>query len=213
MKNSVLSRAGAAALAVAFTVSLPQPAHAGQSHTATRARQHQVHAGNKAFLVGHAVGTQNYVCLPSGSWLQVRALHAGGHPVQRHRTSKSSPTSSAPTRRRTTRFAPHGSTPATRASSGAKATDSIDHSSDPDFVAQGAIAWLLLRRRLERQDGPTGGDTLTKTTFVQRLNTSGGVAPATGCASLSGRRQSGVHALQADYFFYTAPNSDDDDRY
>ena len=27
----------------------------------------QVPAGNKAFLVGHAVGTQNYVCLPSGS--------------------------------------------------------------------------------------------------------------------------------------------------
>jgi hypothetical protein len=24
------------------------------------------------------------------------------------------------------------------------------------------------------EDGPTGGDTLTKTTFIQRLNTSGG---------------------------------------
>ena len=27
----------------------------------------KVPAGNKAYLVGHAVGTQNYVCLPSGS--------------------------------------------------------------------------------------------------------------------------------------------------
>src|SRR4030088_1834434 len=27
----------------------------------------QVPAGNKVFLVGHAVGTQNYVCLPSGT--------------------------------------------------------------------------------------------------------------------------------------------------
>ena len=26
----------------------------------------QVEAGNHAFLVGHAIGTQNYVCLPSG---------------------------------------------------------------------------------------------------------------------------------------------------
>src|SRR5262245_36102598 len=27
----------------------------------------EVPAGNTAFLVGHAIGTQNYVCLPSGT--------------------------------------------------------------------------------------------------------------------------------------------------
>ena len=27
----------------------------------------EVSAGNKLFLVGHAVGTQQYICLPSGS--------------------------------------------------------------------------------------------------------------------------------------------------
>src|SRR5262249_32427961 len=27
----------------------------------------QVQAGNKAYLVGHATGTQNYICVPSGS--------------------------------------------------------------------------------------------------------------------------------------------------
>jgi hypothetical protein len=55
-------------------------------------------------------------------------------------------------------------------------------SSNPGFVAQGAIAWLLLKV-VGAQDGPTGGDTLTATTFIQRLNTSGGIAPSTGCAS------------------------------
>ena len=53
-------------------------------------------------------------------------------------------------------------------------------STDPDFVKPGAIAWLLLTV-VGAKDGPTGGDTLTETTFVQRLNTSGGVAPSTGC--------------------------------
>jgi len=27
----------------------------------------QVPAGNRLFLVGHAVGTQNYICVPSGA--------------------------------------------------------------------------------------------------------------------------------------------------
>ena len=59
------------------------------------------------------------------------------------------------------------------------------------------------------QDGPTGGDKLTATTFIQRLNTSGGVAPSTNCTL-------GDQALvdyEADYFFYkdaedTTDNSD-----
>jgi hypothetical protein len=32
------------------------------------------------------------------------------------------------------------------------------------------------------QAGPTGGNTLTRTTFIQRVNTVGGSAPSTGCA-------------------------------
>lgn len=43
-----------------------------------------------------------------------------------------------------------------------------------------AIPWLLLEV-VGEQDGPTGGHKLTETTFIQRLNTSGGVAPSTGC--------------------------------
>ena len=79
----ILPIACATALAVAFTVSLPQPAHAGQVTPPPVPANIQVPAGNEAFLVGHAVGTQNYVCLPSGAGVAFVTLHAGGHPVRR----------------------------------------------------------------------------------------------------------------------------------
>ena len=110
-------------------------------------------------------------------------------------TSKSPPTSSAPTRlRNKARFAPRGSTRGTRAPSGARWDPPGRSSSDPAFVAQGAIAWLLLTVA-GVQDGPTGGDTLTATTFVQRLNTSGGARTVDGLCLVGRRRQSGVCAL------------------
>jgi Protein of unknown function (DUF3455) len=51
------------------------------------------------------------------------------------------------------------------------------------------------------QKGPTGGDTLTKTTFVQRLNTTGGLAPSTGCSSLTDVGNQAFVPYTADYFF------------
>ena len=56
----------AAALAMACTASLPQPAHAYYVTPPRVPSNIQVPAGNKVFLKGHAVGTQNYICLPSG---------------------------------------------------------------------------------------------------------------------------------------------------
>src|SRR5439155_1879600 len=50
-------------------------------------------------------------------------------------------------------------------------------STDSNFVAPGPIAWVLLDVT-GAQNGPTGGDTLTPSIFIQRVNTSGGVAPS-----------------------------------
>jgi len=50
--------------------------------------------------------------------------------------------------------------------------------------------------------GPTGGDKLTGTTFIQRVNTSGGVAPATGCSALTDIGAKAFVPYTADYFFY-----------
>ena len=63
----ILPIACATALAVAFTVSLSQLAHADKVTPPPVPTEIQVPGGNKAFLEGHGVGTQNYICLPSGA--------------------------------------------------------------------------------------------------------------------------------------------------
>ena len=68
-------------------------------------------------------------------------------------------------------------------------------------VNREAVAWLLLDK-VGVQKGPTGGDTLTKTTFIQRLNTVGGLAPKTGCSSLADVGNQAFVPYTADYFFY-----------
>ena len=87
----ILLIACATALAVAFTVSLPQPAHADRVTPPPVPANIQVPAGNKAFLEGHADGTQNYICVPCPNpttscarrlRLRLDTLHAAGHLVQ-----------------------------------------------------------------------------------------------------------------------------------
>ncbi len=65
--SRILLTACATALAVAFAVALPQPAYADDVTPPPVPANIKVPAGNEAFLVGHGVGTQNYVCLPSGT--------------------------------------------------------------------------------------------------------------------------------------------------
>jgi hypothetical protein len=50
--------------------------------------------------------------------------------------------------------------------------------------------------------GPTGGNFLTQTTFIQRLNTKGGSAPATGCSVASDVGKQALVPYSADYFFF-----------
>jgi hypothetical protein len=157
-----------------------------------------VPGGNKVFLVGHAVGTQNYVCLPSGQdfkymlFTPQATLYSddGGQLI----THYFSPNVFEGDNIRAT-WQDSRDTSAVWA----RATNS---SSDPNFVAPGAIAWVLLQR-VGSQDGPDGGDTLTGTTFVQRLNTSGGVAPSTGCTTSNDVGHQAFVPYTADYFFYT----------
>ena len=57
----------AIALGLTFAVALPEPAHAQTVTPPPVPAGLEVEAGNEAFLVGHATGTQNYVCQPSPS--------------------------------------------------------------------------------------------------------------------------------------------------
>ena len=66
-RRRIVLVACAVLLGVALKAVLPQPAHAGHVTPPPVTLDIEASAGTKAFLEGHAVGTQNYICLPSGS--------------------------------------------------------------------------------------------------------------------------------------------------
>jgi hypothetical protein len=184
----------ATALAVAFTVGLPQPARADHVAPPPVPSNIEVPAGNTAFLEGHAVGTQNYICLPSG-WTffgpQATLFNDLNEQVITHFLSPNP--DEGGTARATWQHSQDTSTVWAAA---------VASYSNPGFVARGDIPLLLLQV-VGAQDGPTGGRTLTATTFIHRLNTSGGVAPSTGCTSSDVGKRAFV-PYTADYFFYSA---------
>jgi hypothetical protein len=65
----------------------------------------------------------------------------------------------------------------------------------------GAIPWLLLEV-VGADAGPTGGTGLTETVFIQRIRTSGGLAPATGCDHALDVGAKALVPYTADYLFY-----------
>jgi len=189
-----------AALAVAFTVSQPPPAHADNAKRLPVPPNIQVPAGlevpagNRAFREGDAIGTQDYICLPSG-WTffgpQATLFNELDEQIITHFLSPN-PFEQAPN-------------PFENGLPRATWQDSEDTSKvwgsalRAVTVDPGAIPWVLLQV-VGAEDGPTGGDELSETTYIQRLNTVGGVAPTTACTV-------GMTALvpySAEYFFYKA---------
>ena len=180
-----------AALAMAFMVSQPPPATAEHVRPPPVPVALQVPAGNKAFRAGAAVGTQDYICLPSG-WTffgpQATLFNEHEEQIITHFLSPNLVENGTP------RVTWQDSRDTSKIWGLAVASVTVQ----PD-----AIPWLLVKV-VGAEDGPTGGDELAETTFVQRLNTVGGVAPSTGCTT---SQQVGSRALvpyTADYFFYTA---------
>ena len=167
-----------------------------------------VPAGNKLFLGTHGVGTQNYVCRPSGAGVAYvlftpQATLFGDDGVQVI-THYFSPNPSEPNT--DPKVVADGAIRVTwqhRDSSiiWAKLHQSGQDGNGAVTVDKDAVAWLLLDE-VGVQKGPSGGDTLTKTTFVQRLNTTGGLAPKTGCSSLTDVGNQAFVPYTADYFFY-----------
>ncbi|PPD49762.1 MAG: hypothetical protein CTY16_03265 [Methylobacter sp.] len=206
--RGILPIAGTMALVLAFVASHPQPAHAGRVTPPPVPTDIQVPAGNIAFLEGHAVGTQNYVCLPCPNPITPTAVCPASGFAFTLFTPQA--TLSADNNRQiiTHFFSPN---PAEKGTIRAAWQDSRDTStvwggratasSDPDFVAQDAIPWLLLPVAGTKK-GPTGGRSLTAVTFIQRLNTSGGAAPSTGCDALTDVGTRAFVPYTADYFFY-----------
>jgi Protein of unknown function (DUF3455) len=142
---------------------------------------------SRLFLVVHAIGVQKYTCQANGSW-----LFTDPEATLYKTTGVPKPTGSHflnfATGRPVWQLKDGSSVEAARtqtASGGA-----------------GNIAWLLLQAAVTTA-GPDG-DRLTSTTWVQRLNTSGGVAPAGTCTP--GDRIAMPYS--ADYFFWRAAGGD-----
>jgi hypothetical protein len=199
MKRSVLAFDVAVVtlfVIAAFAIVLPEVARADEITPPDVPGDLRVPDGNRVFLVGRAFGTQDYVCLPSSTAAsgfaytlftpEATLLDDDDKQIIKHY------------------FAPNPDE-----SSVVRAA--WQHSRDTSIVfaklfrdpvpVPGAIPWLLLERA-GKQEGPTGGDKLTKTTFIQRVNTAGGVAPSSGCASSADVGRQAFVPYTADYVFY-----------
>jgi hypothetical protein len=79
--------------------------------------------------------------------------------------------------------------------------NTIGAGTHPSCPNSGSIACLLLQT-VGSEAGPTGGKILANTTFVQRLNTNGGSAPADGCSTTEDVGKQTLVPYTADYYFY-----------
>ena len=52
------------------------------------------------------------------------------------------------------------------------------------------------------KQGPEDASPLTRTTFIQRVNTLGGLAPSTGCSVAADVGKKAFVPYEADYFFF-----------
>lgn len=166
----------------------------------------QVPSGNVPFVKGFATGTQNYICRTTETGLAwtlfgpqatlfLKFNWLGGEVRQQIMTHFLSMNPQE-----------NGLPRATWQSSldtSAVWGKAIANSSDPNYVAAGAIPWLLLEI-VGTERGPSGGSLLAPTTYIQRVNTSAGVAPATGCSQQSDVGSTVLVPYKTDYFFYRA---------
>lgn len=160
------------------------------------------------FFAAHAEGTQNYVCLPASAGVawkfvapQATLTRTGDREGARQAATHF--LSPNPDETGTPRPTWQDSVASDRVWGRAAAS-----STDPGYVAPGAIPWLLVEVVGAESGSPSSMPAgasharLTETRFIHRVHTAGGAAPSTGC-----RQASDVGALvlvpyAADYVFY-----------
>jgi hypothetical protein len=176
-------------------------------------------AGNTAFLVGHARGTQGYVCLPTSpgdstaSWtinaprpeatlftkvfgLDVQIITHFLSPDE----NPKDPTQPVPFGNATWQ----SSFDSSRVWAAVLHNNVVVAGTDPASCPNAGSIPCLLLETVGSKEGPTGGTILSKTTFVQRLNTKGGAAPTDGCAVSTDVGKQALVPYSSDYFFYKA---------
>jgi hypothetical protein len=190
------------ALAVALTTALAAASDRDSDRVSPPPMPTEIEVpdGNRLFFVGHAFGTQNYICLPSATapagvaWTlvgpQANLFDRHDRQITTHFLSPNPDEGGLA--RATWQHSDDTSAVWARA---------VATSADPAYVEAGAIPWLRLEVVGDAR-GPHHGRALTPTTWIQRLNTTGGLAPATGCANTSNVGARVFVPYTADYFFY-----------
>ncbi len=170
-------------------------------------------AGTSAFLLGHGVGTQGYVCLPSPaggvSWtvnnarpeatLFTRIFGDAVQIITHFLSPVVNPNDIGPKPPRFGDVTWQSSFDSSRV--WAQKKNFIPAGSDASCPNGGSIDCLLLQV-IGSDEGPAGGRSLTKTSFIQRLNTNGGSAPAIGCFVTGDVGKQVLVPYSADYFFF-----------
>jgi hypothetical protein len=186
--------------AATFTFGLAGSAHAAGRFTPPAVPGDlEPAAGLKLILVGHAIGTQNYMCIPAatptgGEWYflgpQATVFDDYGQQIATHFLSRNPQKADAL----------QATWQHSRDTSIVWAKKLVG-STDAAYVAPDAIEWLLLEMT-GAQVGPLGGDKLSTTKAIQRVHTVGGLKPpAAECttATVTNRR---FVSYEADYYFY-----------
>jgi Protein of unknown function (DUF3455) len=138
---------------------------------------------SKLFVAVHAVGVQKYTCQPNAAWLftdpeaTLYAPDGSGQPIGTHFLN----------------FATGRPVWQWKDGSSVEAARTVSVSG-----GAGNIAWLLLQAVVT--NAGSDGDRLSSTTWVQRLQTSGGVAPAGTCTP----GDTTAVAYTTDYLFWKA---------
>jgi len=170
-----------------------------------------VQAGNHAFLVGHAFGSQGYTCLPTATggtaWnpsarpeatLFSDILGSQFQIITHFQSINEGPKPGV-----TVPLSGNATWQGSFDSSRVWAVKVAGIDPDPSFgdacPHSGSIQCLLLQS-VGNKRGPTGGNLLADVTFIQRLNTAGGAVPTTACTV----GQTQLVRYTADYYFFRA---------
>lgn len=182
--NRLIHRVGvAAASAAAIALSLAQVAIAAPSPSSGLTGI-DVPAGNKLFLVGHAVGVQIYSCGPTASGYGWNFVAPRADLYDDHGKL----------------IATHFAGPTWQAKDGSYVKAQVVNR----VVNSTSIPWLLLSATTT---GGTEGNRLTDTTYIQRVATVGGLAPAAEACSADTAGMVEEVPYLADYYFWKATDA------
>jgi hypothetical protein len=171
--------------------------------------------GTVAYLHGLGVGTQGYVCLPTANGgvsstvnnarpeatLFTKVFGESVQIITHFLSPVENPNKIGPNPPRFGDVTWQSSFDSSRV--WAQKENFIQAGTDLSCPNSGSIDCLLLQV-IGADEGPTGGKLLTRTTFIQRLNTRGGSAPTDSCLSPSEIGKQILVQYSADYFFFRA---------